>query len=275
MTATNARVSLTIGALACFIQACGGTVLAPKELVDARATYERVAKGAAVQLAPAELDTAKQSLARAEASFNEDGDSDVTKDLAYVADRKALAAEAQAGLLQAGRDKEALDKDLRVTQTATLEKTKAELERETKARKDAEKTAAAAMASLKEIGKVNEESRGMVITLSGSVLFATGKSDLLPIAKEKLNDVAKALKDQGFKEIIVEGHTDSRGSAPANQELSLKRAESVRSHLVAQGIPAEKARAVGLGSDRPVADNKSEEGRANNRRVEIVVTPLK
>jgi outer membrane protein OmpA-like peptidoglycan-associated protein len=131
------------------------------------------------------------------------------------------------------------------------------------------------MASLKEIGKVNEESRGMVITLSGSVLFATGKSDLLPIAKEKLNDVAKALKDQGFKEIIVEGHTDSRGSAQANQELSLKRAESVRTHLVGQGIPSDKIRATGLGSDRPVADNKSEEGRANNRRVEIVVTPFK
>jgi outer membrane protein OmpA-like peptidoglycan-associated protein len=114
-----------------------------------------------------------------------------------------------------------------------------------------------------------------VITLSGSVLFATGKSELLPIAKDKLNEVAKALKDQGFKSIIVEGHTDSRGNAQKNEELSFARAESVRSHLVSQGLPADKVRATGLGSGRPVAANETPEGRANNRRVEIVVEPQK
>ncbi len=65
------------------------------------------------------------------------------------------------------------------------------------------------------------------------------------------------------------------GDAASNQDLSLKRAESVRAHLVSQGIPAEKSKATGLGSDRPVADNNTAEGRANNRRVEIVVTPMK
>ena len=128
---------------------------------------------------------------------------------------------------------------------------------------------------MNEIAKVKEEARGVVITLSGAVLFATGKYELLPIARQKLDEVAKALKDQGYKSILVEGHTDSVGKASDNDTLSLKRAESVRTHLVSQGIPSDKIRATGLGSSRSVADNGTADGRANNRRVEIVVEPLK
>ena len=275
--------------------ACGAAN-PPKELLDARAVYTRVAAGPAKELAPAELDTAKQSLGRAEGSFQEDGDSPRTRDLAYIAERRTLQADAQAGIIQAERDREQVDKDLKKAQLATIDKTRAELdserrakeastleakqskadlEKEKKAREEAEKRAAAAMASLAEVAKVKEESRGVVITLSGAVLFATGKSELLPIAREKLTEVARAVKDQGFKEIVVEGHTDAQGSAIKNEALSLARAESVRSHLVGQGIPPDKIRATGLGSNRPVAENTTAEGRANNRRVEIVVSPLK
>jgi outer membrane protein OmpA-like peptidoglycan-associated protein len=206
-----------------------------------------------------------------------------------------MIAEATAGKVAAERDSGQADKQFKDAQIDGLDRTKAELnkekqrgektkaelenerkalEAEKKARAEAEKRAAAAMASLQEIAKVKEEARGMVITLSGAVMFATGKYDLLPIAREKLDEVAKALSDQGYKGIIVEGHTDSRGKASDNETLSLKRAESVRSHLVSRGIPSEKIRATGLGSSRSVADNGSAEGRANNRRVEIVVEPL-
>lgn len=266
----------------------------PKDLVAARSSYDRVSRGPAAQLAPAELDTAKQALMRAELTFNEEGDAPVTRDLAYIAERKALAAEAQAGILQAQQEQQALDKDFKKSQIATIDKTQAELEAERRAREatsqevaktkeqleaekaaraEAEKRAAAAMASLAEIAKVKEESRGVVITLSGSVLFATGKHELLPIAQGKITEVAKALKDQGYKSILVEGHTDSRGNAAQNEQLSLLRAESVRATLVREGIPSDKIRAVGVGSSRPVADNATAEGRANNRRVEIVVEP--
>ncbi len=105
--------------------------------------------------------------------------------------------------------------------------------------------------------------------------FATGKSDLLPIAKEKLDQVAKALVSQGFKAIIVQGYTDSRGSAADNQTLSLKRAQSVREYLTTQQIPPEKITAEGQGASKPVASNDTADGRAENRRVEIVVTPDK
>jgi len=111
-------------------------------------------------------------------------------------------------------------------------------------------------------------------SFKGSVLFATGKSTLLPIAQQKLTDVAKALKDQGFKSLLVEGHTDAQGSADKNMVLSQQRADAVRMDLISNGIPSDKIRAMGIGSTRPVADNSTAEGRANNRRVEIIVEPL-
>jgi len=286
-----------LSALACagLASACA-TPLPPKDLVQARSTYDRASKGAAAQLAPAELDTAKQALMRAESAFQEEGDEPITRDLSYIAERKALVAESKAGILQAEQERAAAEKDFKKAQLQSLDATKAQLEAERearekteqtvvktqeqlaaekRAREEAEKRAAAALASLHEIAKVKEESRGVVITLSGQVLFATGQYELLPIAREKLNEVAKALKDQGFKSLLVEGHTDSRGNAAKNEELSFRRAESVRTHLISQGIPQEKIRATGLGSGRPIADNATAEGRANNRRVEIVVEPEK
>src|SRR5450432_2093096 len=212
-------VSLSAWLLAC------GTAAVPKELMDARAAYADAAKGPAADLAPAQLDTAKQSLDSAQRSFDDDGPSQKTKDLAYVAQRRAELAAAEGGREKAERKRSAADKDFKNTQIEGLEKTKEQLEAERKAREassnevtktkaelasektaraEAEKKAAAAMASLTEIAKVKEESRGVVITLSGSVLFATGKSDLLAIAKEKLDQVAKAVVSQGFKAIVVQ-----------------------------------------------------------------------
>ncbi len=124
--------------------------------------------------------------------------------------------------------------------------------------------------ALSKVAAVRKEARGMVITLSGSVLFASGKSELLPTARQRLDQVAEALKTSD-RTILVEGYTDSRGSIAGNQQLSLGRAQSVLDYLVPRGIRAERIRAVGEGSNRPIAENSSAEGRANNRRVEIVV----
>ena len=103
------------------------------------------------------------------------------------------------------------------------------------------------------------------------MLFATGESTLLPIARDRLDEVARALQDNPYDAIVVEGHTDAIGSQRANEDLSRRRAESVRDYLIGQGVDAGQIRAVGIGSSRPSADNKSPEGRANNRRVEIIV----
>ena len=114
----------------------------------------------------------------------------------------------------------------------------------------------------------------MVITLSGSVLFASAKSDLLPDAQMKLNDVAKALSEQDpDSRIVVEGFTDSQGGVAFNQNLSQSRADSVRVYLVSHGIASDRVTSQGFGLAQPIADNGTAEGRANNRRVQIVVQP--
>jgi outer membrane protein OmpA-like peptidoglycan-associated protein len=290
------RVTISLSFLALFGTVACGATMPPPELVDARKAYDHASHSLAAQLAPAQLDTAKQALEKAEKSFQDEGTDAPTPDLAYVAQRKSEIAEATAAKVAAERDAKAADKQFKDAQLEGLDKTKAELSKERQnsektkaqleverkqldaekvARAEAERKAAAAMASLAEVAKVKEESRGMVITLSGSVLFATGKYELLPIARDKLDEVAKAVSDQGYKSILVEGHTDSKGKASDNDTLSLKRAESVRTYLVSRGIPSDKIRAAGLGSSRPVADNATADGRANNRRVELVVEPLK
>jgi outer membrane protein OmpA-like peptidoglycan-associated protein len=269
---------------------CGST-LPPKELVDARAAYQTAAKGPASQQSPAELHVAKQALDQAERSFNDDGDTPQTKDFSYIAIRKAQLAEASARAALAAKDKDAAEREAaNLTQDAlskargdlattksNLEKTQGDLEREKRAREEAEKKAAQALADLKRIAdaSVKQEARGTVITLNGSVLFATNESTLLPSAILKLNDVADALiKGNPDANITVEGHTDSQGQRQYNMDLSKKRADSVKDALVARGVAADRITTVGIGPDRPLVDNKTAENRANNRRVEIIVQPV-
>jgi outer membrane protein OmpA-like peptidoglycan-associated protein len=106
------------------------------------------------------------------------------------------------------------------------------------------------------------------------VLFPSGGSTLSAPARQSLDRVAEALTAQASdSQIVVEGHTDARGSDQKNQELSQHRAEAVRDYLVEKGVDSERVAAVGRGEASPIADNDSAEGRATNRRVEIVVTP--
>ena len=118
---------------------------------------------------------------------------------------------------------------------------------------------------------VKDESRGTVITIPNSDLFYPGETRVLSSAEDKLTQVADALKDQGDRKIMVEGYTDSRGSDDTSRVISQQRADAVRSYLVTLGVPGDRIEARGFGSARPVASNDTGEGRADNRRVEIVV----
>ncbi|HLM45177.1 MAG TPA: OmpA family protein, partial [Myxococcaceae bacterium] len=86
----------------------------------------------------------------------------------------------------------------------------------------------------------------------------------------RLDEVAEALK-KTQSPLVIEGHTDSQGPEEVNEELSQLRAESVRDYLAEKGVDSARVRTTGLGESRPVASNKNPEGRANNRRVEIVI----
>ncbi|HET9048762.1 MAG TPA: OmpA family protein [Chiayiivirga sp.] len=114
------------------------------------------------------------------------------------------------------------------------------------------------------------EARGQVMTLSGDA-FASGQSRLKPEARANLQRVVEFVNRFPGKEVMIEGHTDSEGGDNLNQVLSQKRAEAVRDALVQDGVDAKRLTAVGLGEGRPIADNATRDGRARNRRVEIVV----
>jgi outer membrane protein OmpA-like peptidoglycan-associated protein len=267
--------------------ACAATP--PPELNDAHAEYNKVANnGPTAQLDPTDLHTAQESLAAADKSFDDNGDTPHTRDLAYAAQRKAQLADVKAQTIAAEKQqadaKAQLEqmKDAHGKQTqAQLNATQQQLANTGQAlaiaqqqKADAERRAAEANAALQAFAKVKHDDRGMVITLSGGVLFASAKYDLLPQAQSKLAQVATVLSQQDRNsKIIVNGYTDSQGAASFNQTLSQNRADSVRSYLVSHGIASDRITAVGNGPASPVADNGSPEGRADNRRVEIVVQP--
>jgi len=266
---------------------CAAT-MPPPDLVNARSAYDRASKGPTQQLDPADLHAAREQLDAAEASFANDGDTPRTRDQAYLAVRKAEFAESVARALQYNQARDGVESAMKADQRRAVEMTSAELSRtraqlatqgvtlknEKERREEAEKRAAQAALDLAKFATVKQETRGMVITLSGGVLFVSAKWDLLPAAQVKLNNVADALtKQDPTSKIVVEGHTDSQGTESYNLDLSQSRAQAVRDYLVTRGIAADRISSQGFGATRPIADNKSAEGRANNRRVEIVVQP--
>ena len=109
------------------------------------------------------------------------------------------------------------------------------------------------------------------ITYQSDALYDVGKSVLKPDAKSKLDDLVSKTAGLNLEVIIAVGHTDSDGSDAYNQKLSVARADSVKNYLVSKGIEANRVYTEGKGEKQPVADNKTKEGKAKNRRVEIEV----
>lgn len=292
--------------LASMLGGCAATV--PLELVNARQAYQNASNGPASQVAMAELHVARQALANAEQAFNDDPDSYLTRDLAYVAQRKSELATAIASITNQQKTEAQAKSDFQTAQGQIVTDTKADLKQsqsalaasqqsgavsavalaasersgklsaeqltaEKAARAEADKRAADAQAALAKLASIKEEPRGMVITLSGSVLFASNQSVLLPEARNRLDQVAVVLLNTRERNILVEGHTDSQGSDAHNLDLSQRRADSVRDYIVSKGYQGDLVKASGLGEGRPVANNAGAEGRANNRRVEIIIAP--
>jgi len=267
------------------ISACAATTPTP-ELVSARQAYDQARTDPNAKLVPDSVLSAKQALDKAEATHENSPQSDEDRSFSYVALRRselsmALGANAKAKADQAEATAKygQLQDSLRTSAVAqlgvergTVNQLGTQLAQSNVSLAEANARTARAMESLAKIAQVKEEARGMVITLSGQVLFVTGKAELLPAAQDQLALVAKALQDQGeIRPIVVEGHTDSVGSESNNLKLSQDRANAVRGFLVSKGLPSDKVSAVGRGKSSPVASNETADGRANNRRVEIVV----
>ncbi|HEX3766267.1 MAG TPA: OmpA family protein [Kofleriaceae bacterium] len=103
------------------------------------------------------------------------------------------------------------------------------------------------------------------------ILFATDSDKLLPESSPILDEVASVMAQNEKIHIRVEGHTDNSGNKDHNQDLSTRRAAAVKSYLAAKGTPGDRLDSVGCGQGTPVADNATEDGRAQNRRVEFVI----
>jgi OmpA-OmpF porin, OOP family len=109
------------------------------------------------------------------------------------------------------------------------------------------------------------------VTFAADVLFDFDKAVIKPEGKSKLDDIANKVKSVNLEVVIAIGHADSVGSDAYNQRLSVRRSESVKAYMVSKGIEPNRVYTEGKGEKQPVADNKTADGRAKNRRVEIEV----
>ena len=109
------------------------------------------------------------------------------------------------------------------------------------------------------------------VSLTADALFDFDKSNIKPAAKASLDSLVERVKTLTLEVVIAVGHTDSIGTDAYNQKLSLRRADSVKKYLISKGIDANRIYVEGKGESQPVANNKTAEGRAKNRRVEIEV----
>ena len=118
---------------------------------------------------------------------------------------------------------------------------------------------------------IEREGEGIKITFESGILFETNSAELQPSAKENIRNLAKVLNKYPDTNILIEGDTDSTGTEEYNQDLSERRAGTVASLMKEHGVRSERIQTVGFGEKQPIATNATEEGRRQNRRVEIAI----
>jgi outer membrane protein OmpA-like peptidoglycan-associated protein len=122
-----------------------------------------------------------------------------------------------------------------------------------------------------EGARVERVGEGIKITFKSGILFDVDKSDLKSMAKEDIAKLAAILNKYPDTEILIEGHTDSDGTEEHNRELSIRRAQSVSTHLTTHQVIGTRLTIMGYGEGQPIADNSTADGKQLNRRVEIAI----
>ena len=277
------------------LAACAST--APSAALEQARSAVSAAAGDPIvnQYAPVELKEATEALARADREWADDHDETETNHLAYLARQRAEIAtnaarsrQLDASIQQAGSEADRIRLQARTLEAdqARLRAQQAQQQAMTAEQRAAQQQAAAAAAQaqanaaqdrvraleaqLRDM-EAQQTERGLLVTL-GDVLFAFNKAELSPQAGPRLDKLASFLKQFPDRKLLIEGYTDSVGGDSYNQNLSERRAQSVRDALVQRGVDSSRITAMGYGKAHPVADNASPEGRAMNRRVEIVIT---
>ncbi|MCC5867766.1 MAG: OmpA family protein [Gammaproteobacteria bacterium] len=271
------------------ITACATPLKAPDGADTARAKLTSLQSNAQLaNRAPVEIRAAEAAVTAAELPRK---DTQYARHLVLVADRKVDTARARAQSRLYEDQRQALsEQSERVRLEArTMEADSARADARS-ARADADSAreqaeiarlradaAAQDTAELRrQIEELNarETDRGLVVTL-GDLLFATGRSDLTGGAGPNLDKLANFLREYPDRTVLIEGHTDSVGSESSNFLLSERRADSVKSYLVRQGIESGRISTAGLGQGSPVAGNDTATGRQQNRRVEVIISNVR
>ena len=257
---------LLVGATAIAVAACASAPQRSEQLEQARAQIQTLSQDPlAQQAAGRDLEAARKSLQQAEIALQQKQPLATVDHLAYLARRHAEAGEArvseahsrqEVARAQEDRNKILMDARSREAQNAQAQSQSAQAQ------------LANAQQQLADL-QAKKTDRGMVVTL-GDVLFDTGQATLKPGANLALNRLAIFLSANSQTKIIVEGHTDSRGSDEYNEVLSERRARAVATELMSRGISTDQLQTLGRGKGYPVASNDTPEGRQQNRRVEIV-----
>jgi outer membrane protein OmpA-like peptidoglycan-associated protein len=187
------------------------------------------------------------------------------------AEQARAAAQQQQQVAQAAAEQAARDRAAAVSQQRAAE-AETEKARQAAAQAEAEKAQLRAqlLSQLNSILQTRDSARGLIVNMS-DVLFDTGSYTLKPGAREKLAKISGIVLAHPGLNLQIEGHTDSVGSDEFNQQLSERRADSVRDFLAEQGVRGSAISARGFGKTQPVAGNDTAEGRQRNRRVELVV----
>jgi len=250
---------LIVGVLA-LVAACAAPNSA---LRQAQQSYEKARQDPVVaSQSPLLLHEAEQALRQAEAAREEVE----INHLAYIAQRRVEVAHAESDRKTAERvaEKQLKERDEIVLEARTRE-TQAALANAAEA--DA---VAAALAQELAALEAKQTERGLVLTL-GDVLFDYDRASLKSGAQQNLYRLVTFLKEHPEQNVLIEGHTDSKGSEFYNRELAEDRAQAVRDLLIGNGIGAERITASGYGESYPVATNDTVAGRQQNRRGEIVL----
>lgn len=243
------------------LAACSSTPKQPiEELETARVIVPQVEASPRAGVAAENISNARKSLGTANQLMESGGKLPDIRYQALLATRNAQIANEKILLAQAKDE---------FTQ-AEAERQKVLLQARNREVEAARLKAQSLEQELKDL-QAKKTERGLVLTL-GDVLFDTGKSSLKPGAYATIERLAQALNENPARQVQIEGHTDSTGSADFNQALSEDRARSVQAALMQRGVSGSQITALGKGKDFPIASNDTAAGRQQNRRVELIFT---
>lgn len=266
--------------LALLLGACATTPQPNVALENARVAVQTAeADPNVARYAPLDLDVARKDLANADSAAMHHQDADVDQS-AYLAMQNARLAQAHAAAKaddarvasgQVERDQIMLAARTRDANNANLAAANSKQAADTalSQRDQANQETARVQAELDAL-KATPTPRGMVLTL-GDVLFDTGRAELKPGAGRTLDQLAQFLTEHPDRRVQIDGFTDSVGTDSYNEELSQRRANTVREALISRNIDPSRIGTQGYGKSYPVADNNDSGGRQLNRRVEVVI----